>query len=57
MSKPIELPEEAVVETPLPEPEEECAHIEGEIEESAAEIERGEHEEARSFALRLIARS
>lgn len=59
--EPIELPEGAVVEVLLPESDELIAQdrdeLEGEIDASRAEFERGEFEDAHAFALRLVAKS
>jgi hypothetical protein len=56
-----DLPEGAAIEVLLPDHDEliapERADLEAALEESAAEFERGEIEDARAFALRLVARS
>ena len=59
--EPIDLPEGAAVEVLVPENDEmtaqDRAHLEAEIEASAAEFDAGEYEDARAFALRLVAKS
>ena len=59
--EPIELAEGAAVEVLVPENEEmtaqDRAHLEAELEASAAEFDAGEYEDARAFALRLVAKS
>ena len=59
--EPIELPEGASVEVLVPENEEmtaqERADFEAELEASAAELEKGDYEDAHAFALRLVAKS
>jgi hypothetical protein len=63
LDEPVDLPEGTVVEVLLPDDVEheltaqERAELEAEVEEGAAEFERGEFEDARAFALRLVARS
>ena len=61
LDDPVDLPEGAAVEVLLPDQDEmtdeERAELEAELEESAAEFERGEIVDARAFALRLAARS
>ena len=59
--EPIDLPEGTAVEVLVPENEEmtaqDRAHLEAELEASAAEFDAGEYEDARAFALRLVAKS
>ena len=61
LDEPIDLPEGAAVEVLLPDHDEltaqERADLESAVEESSAEFQRGEIEDARAFALRLVARS
>lgn len=61
LDDPVDLPEGAAVEVLLPEAGELSAEapadLEAALEESTAEFERGEVEDARAFALRLVARS
>jgi hypothetical protein len=61
LDEPIELPEGAAVEVLLPENDEltaeERRQLEDALEQSAAEFARGELEDARAFALRLVAKS
>jgi hypothetical protein len=61
LDDPIDLPEGATVEVRLPDRDaptaEEPADLDAALEESAAEFERGEIEDARAFALRLVAKS
>ena len=60
LDDPVDLPEGAAVEVLLPDHDELTAEARAELdaalEESAAEFERGEIEDARAFALRLVAR-
>jgi hypothetical protein len=61
LDDPLDLPEGAAVEVLLPEVGEPSAEapadLEAALEESTTELERGELEDARAFALRLVARS
>lgn len=61
LDEPIELPEGVAVEVLLPENDELTAEyrrqLENAVEESAAEFARGEFEDARAFAHRLVAKS
>jgi hypothetical protein len=58
---PVDLPEGAAVLVLLPDYDELTAEVpadlEAAVEESAAGLERGDIEDARAFALRLVARS
>lgn len=60
LDEPVDLPEGAAVEVLLPDHDEltaqEHADLEIAVAESTAEFERGEIEDARAFALRLVAR-
>ena len=57
LDDPVELPEGAAVEVLVPEAGAEIdrAELEAELEASAAELERGDYEDARAFAARLVA--
>lgn len=58
--EPSDLPEGAAVEVLVPENDEmtqDRAHLEAELDASAAEFDAGEYEDARAFALRLVAKS
>jgi len=67
LDDPVDLPEGAAVEVWLPDHHDESGHdesadleradLEAALAESAAEFERGEIEDARAFALRLVARA
>ena len=61
LDEPVELPEGAVVEVLLPENDEltveERRELDDALEQSAAEFARGELEDARAFARRLVAKS
>lgn len=61
LDEPVELPEGLAVEVLLPENDEltaeERRELEGALEQSAAEFARGELEDARAFAHRLVAKS
>jgi hypothetical protein len=61
LDEPAELLEGADVEVLLPDQDEmsaeDRAELEAAVDESAAQFERGEFEDARAFALRLIAKS
>jgi hypothetical protein len=61
LDEPTDLPEGAAVEVLLPESgsltAKERAELEAEIEASAEEFDRGEFEDAHTFALKLIAKS
>ena len=61
LDEPVELPEGAAVEVLLPESDdltaEEHRELEHAVEQSAAEFARGEFEDARAFARRLVAKS
>jgi hypothetical protein len=61
LDEPVELPEGVAVEVLLPENDEltteERRELEEELEQSAAEFARGEFEDARAFARRLVAKS
>ena len=61
LDDPVELPEGAALQVLLPEGDELTVEgptdLEAEVEESAAEFERGEIEPARAFGLRLVARA
>jgi len=61
LDDPVDLPEGAAVEVLVPDHDELTAEaradLEAALEESAAEFERGEIEDARAFAFRLVARS
>ncbi|HEU0030514.1 MAG TPA: hypothetical protein VFQ53_07775 [Kofleriaceae bacterium] len=61
LDEPLELPEGVAVEVLLPEndelTDEERRELENAVEESAAELARGELEDARAFAHRLVAKS
>ncbi len=61
LDEPAQLPEGAAVEVLLPEHDEltaeERTELELALEESAAEFARGEVEDARAFARRLVAKS
>ncbi len=64
LDEPVDLPEGAAVEVLFPEHDdddeltaEERAELEAAVERGAADFERGDFEDARAFALRLVARS
>lgn len=61
LDEPTDLPEGAAVEVLVPENEEitaqERAHLEAELEASAAEFDANEYEDAHAFALRLVAKA
>jgi len=61
LDEPVELPEGVAVEVLLPEHDDltadERVELEVAIEESAAELARGEFEDAHAFARRLVAKS
>jgi len=64
LDEPVDLPEGAAVEVRLPEHNdddhltaEEHAEFEAALEEGVADFARGNFEDARAFALRLVARS
>lgn len=61
LDDPVDLPEGATVEVLLPDHDEltteDRADLKAALDESAAEFERGEIEDARAFALRLLAKS
>lgn len=55
---PVELTEGAVVRVLIPEADDlDDAELEGALDDSAAQFERGEFEDARALAMRLVARS
>jgi hypothetical protein len=60
LDEPADLLEGADVEVLLPEPDEmtveDQAELEAALEESAAQFERGEFEDARAVAIRLLAK-
>ncbi len=61
LDEPVELPEGVAVEVLLPENDEltaeERRELEDAVEQSATEFARGEFEDARAFARRLVAKS
>jgi hypothetical protein len=61
LDEPTELPEGAAIEVLIPEhgalTEREQAELEAACDASDAEFERGEYEDARAFAARLLARA
>ena len=61
LDEPVELPEGVAVEVWLPDhddlTDEERGELDAALDESAAQFARGEFEDARAFALRLVAKS
>lgn len=56
LDEPVELPEGAAVEVLLPEQVEiDRAELDAEVDASSEEFERGEYEDARALAARLVA--